>query len=87
MKLVELLPKDSAARALIEQPRQDFPLAAQAAYLKVSDGGTGLFGLLRGDAATLTSTDSGGTKTVSLSLGGQGGRRGRNGGGLDRAGR
>jgi GWxTD domain-containing protein len=66
VKLVELLPRDSAARALIEQPRQDFPIAAQAAYLKISDGGTGLIGLLRGDAATLTS--DGETKTVSLSV-------------------
>ncbi len=32
VKLVDLLPQDSAGRALVEQPRQDFPLAAQAAY-------------------------------------------------------
>lgn len=69
VKLVELLPKDSAVRALVAQPRQDFPIAAQPAYLKVSDGGTGLFGILRGDAASLTVADGGGTKTVSLSLG------------------
>ncbi len=68
VKLMDLLPKDSAARALIEQPRQDFPIAAQAVYMKVSDGGTGLFGILRGDAATLATTETGGTKTVSLSL-------------------
>ena len=68
VKLVDLLPQDSAGRALVEQPRQDFPLAAQAAYLKIADGGTGLFGLVRGDAATLTSTDTGGTKTVSITV-------------------
>jgi GWxTD domain-containing protein len=68
VKLVDMLPKDSAARALIEQPRQDFPLAAQAAFLKIADGGTGLIGLLRGEAATLTAADVGGTKTVSLSV-------------------
>jgi GWxTD domain-containing protein len=68
VKLVDMLPKDSAARALIEQPRQDFPLTAQAAFLKISDGGTGLIGLLRGEAATLASADVGGTKTVSLSI-------------------
>ena len=68
VRLADLLPKDSAARALIEQPRQDFPLAAQAAFLKVADGGTGVIGLLRGDATALTSADAGGTKSVSLSV-------------------
>ncbi len=68
VKLIEMLPKDTAARALIEQPRQDYPLAAQLAFLKVADGGTALIGLLRGDAAALTSADSGGTKTVSLAV-------------------
>ncbi len=68
VKLIDLLPKDSAARALIETPRQDFPIAAQAAYLRVAGGGTGVFGLVRGDAATLSGTGSGGVKSLSLSL-------------------
>jgi GWxTD domain-containing protein len=65
-KLAEMLPKDTLVRALMEQPRQDFPLATQVAFLKVSDGSTGVLGLVRGD---LTSAASGGAKTVSLSLG------------------
>ncbi len=69
VKLAELLPKDTLVRALIEQPRQDFALAAQVAFLKVSDGGTGVFGVLRGDAASLATTNSNGTKVISLSLG------------------
>jgi len=67
-KLVDLLPKDTAARALFKQPRQDFPLAVQAPYLKVSDGGTALLGLVRGEAASLAVAESGGAKTVNVSI-------------------
>jgi len=67
-KLVDLLPKDTAARALLKQPRQDFPLAFQASYLKVSDGGTALLGLVRGEAASLAVAESGGTKAVNVSV-------------------
>jgi GWxTD domain-containing protein len=68
VKLADLLPKDTQARTLFKQPRQDFPVAAQAAYLKVADGGTALVGLLRGEAASLAQADSGGHKTVSVSI-------------------
>jgi len=57
VKLADLLPKDSAARALLKQPRQDFPAALQASYLKIADGGTALLGLVRGDAQALTLGD------------------------------
>jgi GWxTD domain-containing protein len=64
VKLPELLPKDTAARALFKQPRQDFPTALQVSYLKVADGGTALLGLLRGDASGFAA----GAKTVNISV-------------------
>jgi len=67
-KLVDLLPKDTAARALLKQPRQDFPLAFQASYLKVSDGGTALLGLVRGETASLAVAESAGAKAVNVSV-------------------
>jgi GWxTD domain-containing protein len=68
VKLQDLLPKDTQARALLRQPRQDYPLAAQAFYLKIADGGTALVGLVRGEAAGLTTNESGGKKTVKVSV-------------------
>ncbi len=67
-KLADLLPRDTAARALFKQPRQDFPLAVQPYYLKVADGGTALLGLVRGDAAGLAASESGGAKAVNVSV-------------------
>jgi hypothetical protein len=68
VKLADLLPRDTAARALFKQPRQEFPTAVEAAYLKVADGGTALLGLVRGEAAGLATADSGGAKTVNVSI-------------------
>ncbi|HSD26972.1 MAG TPA: hypothetical protein VLL75_06680, partial [Vicinamibacteria bacterium] len=68
VKLADLLPRDTAARALLKQPRQDFPTAVQTSFLKVADGGTALLGLVRGEAAGLAVGDSGGTKTVNVSV-------------------
>jgi GWxTD domain-containing protein len=68
VKLADLLPKDTAARALFKQPRQDFAMAIQASYLKVADGGTALLGLVRGEAGGLAVAESGGAKTASLSV-------------------
>ena len=68
VKLADQLPKDTKARALFKAPRQDFPVAAQAAYLKVADGSTALVGLVRGDASGLAAADAGGTKTVNVSI-------------------
>ncbi|HSD28463.1 MAG TPA: GWxTD domain-containing protein, partial [Vicinamibacteria bacterium] len=67
-KLADLLPRDTAARALLKQPRQDFPTAVQTSFLKVADGGTALLGLVRGETAGLAVADSGGTKTVNVSV-------------------
>jgi GWxTD domain-containing protein len=68
VKLADLLPKDSAARALLKQPRQDFPAALQASYLKIADGGTALLGLVRGESAGLGVIDSGGSKSLRLAV-------------------
>ena len=67
-KLADLLPKDTAARALFKQPRQDFATALQVSFLKVADGGTALLGLLRGEAGALATGQSGGAKTVTVSV-------------------
>jgi len=66
VKLADQLPKPSLAQALLKTPRQDFPVAAQAGYLKVQDGGTALIGLVRGDASGLTVEDAAGKKTVKV---------------------
>jgi GWxTD domain-containing protein len=68
VKLADQLPKDTKARALFKAPRQDFPVAAQTAYLKVADGSTALLGLVRGDASSLAIADAGGTKVVNVSV-------------------
>jgi GWxTD domain-containing protein len=68
VKLPELLPKDTAARALFKQPRQDFATALQVSYLKVADGGTALLGLVRGDASGLATAQAGAAKTVNISV-------------------
>jgi GWxTD domain-containing protein len=68
VKLADLLPKDTAARALLKQPRQDFEAGLQTCYLKLSDGGTALLGLVHGSAAGLSVADSGGTKTVRVAV-------------------
>ncbi len=68
VKLAELLPKDTRARALFKQPRQEFRVGTEAFYLKVADGGTALIGLLRGDASGLPVAEGAGRKTVNVSL-------------------
>jgi GWxTD domain-containing protein len=69
VKLADMLPKDTPVRALVKQPRQDFPTALQPAYLKIADGGTALLGLVRGEAGALAAGDSGGTKTLRVTVG------------------
>ncbi len=69
VKLAEMLPKDSPARALMKQPRQDFASGVQPAYLKVADGGTALLGLVRGDASGFTPTSGPAGKTVTVAVG------------------
>ncbi len=65
-KLLDLLPKPSPAQALLKEPRQDFPIAAQVSYLKVQDGGSAVLGLVGGDASALTVADAGGKKVVKV---------------------
>jgi len=65
-KLADLLPKPSAARALLKEPRQDFPLQSQAMFLKVQDGGTAVLGVVRGESAGLPVEDAGGRKVVKI---------------------
>jgi hypothetical protein len=67
-KLADLLPRDTAARALFRQPRQDFAAALTVSYLKIADGSTGLLGIVRGEAAGLAASESGGAKSVQLSV-------------------
>jgi len=69
-RLADLLPKPSPARALLKEPRQDFPLQSQALFLKVQDGGTAVITVARGDAAGLVTEDSGGKKVLRLVLAG-----------------
>jgi GWxTD domain-containing protein len=68
VKLADLLPRDTAARALLKQPREDFKVAVQPSYLKVADGGTALLGLVRGEANGLAVGESGGAKSVNVSV-------------------
>jgi GWxTD domain-containing protein len=68
VKLADLLPRDTAARALFKQPREEFPVAVRGSYLKVADGGTALLGLIRGEAGGLAVAEGGGTKSVTVSV-------------------
>jgi GWxTD domain-containing protein len=68
VKLADQLPKPTPSRALLKEPRQDFPLAAQVAYVKVQDGGTMLMGMVRGDTAGLKVDEAGGKKTAKLTV-------------------
>jgi GWxTD domain-containing protein len=66
--LADLLPKDTAARQLFKQPRQEFKIAFQPAFLKVADGGTALLVLVQGETAALAVTEAAGSKAVNVSL-------------------
>jgi GWxTD domain-containing protein len=61
-KLVDLLPKPSPAQTLLKEPRQDFALAAQAAFVKAQDGSSALVGLVRGEVAGVAVADPAGKK-------------------------
>lgn len=66
IKLVDLLPKPSPSQVLLKEPRQDFPVSADVQFLKTSDGGTGLVGVIYGKADGLTVQDVAGKKAVKL---------------------
>jgi GWxTD domain-containing protein len=52
--LADMLPKPGPAQAILLQPRQDFPLATEPAFMKIQEGGTGVFGLVKGEAKSIT---------------------------------
>ena len=85
VKLADLLPRDTAARALFKQPRQDFATALQVSYLKVADGGTALLGLVRGEAGGLATAAERRREDRERVGRGQRGGRGREGSRLDGA--
>ena len=51
-RLADMMPRPSTLAALLHTPRQDFACATELYFLK-EEGGTGLLGLVRGDAGTL----------------------------------
>ena len=53
VRLEDQLPKDSPARVLLNSPRQDFPLAIDTSYMRVSEEKTGVLGLIRGEVTDL----------------------------------
>ncbi len=53
VSLEDQLPKASPARALLDSPRQDFPVTIDTSFMKVSEEVTGLVGLIRGEASGL----------------------------------
>jgi GWxTD domain-containing protein len=66
VKLVDLLPKPSAAQTLLKEPRQDFPVESQPLFLKTQDGGTALVGLVRGSAEGLLTPPATALKLVMV---------------------
>ena len=64
IKLEDMLPKPTAAQALLKEPRQDFPLEAQTGYLKVADGSTLIQALVKADAADFTIEELDGQRLV-----------------------
>jgi GWxTD domain-containing protein len=51
--LEDQLPKDSPARALLNSPRQDFPILIDTSYMRVPEEATGVIGLIRGEVPDL----------------------------------
>jgi GWxTD domain-containing protein len=66
VKLADQLPRETPGRALLREPRHDFALAFQPAYVKTANGGTLLLGLVEGDAAGLGIAD--GARTAEISV-------------------
>ncbi|HVO09869.1 MAG TPA: GWxTD domain-containing protein [Vicinamibacteria bacterium] len=66
--LAEQLPRETIARRLLNNPRQDFPVAVATSFLRTDDGRTAVLGLVRGEDAGRASGDSAGTRTVDVSV-------------------
>jgi GWxTD domain-containing protein len=71
VKLIDLLPKPTQAQLLLKEPRQDFPVAADVHFLKTSDGGTALVGVVHGKSEGLTIVEAGGRKAAKLTVAAQ----------------
>lgn len=70
-RLADLLPKPSPAQTLLKTPREDFPVAAQQAFVRAADGSTVILGLVKADAAALTVADEGGAKVAHVTVAAQ----------------
>jgi GWxTD domain-containing protein len=68
VSLEDQLPKDTPAQALLKAPRQDFPLTAEASYLRVSEDVTGVVGLLRGEPGDVDTMEAHGLKSVAITV-------------------
>ena len=66
VSLEDQLPRESPAAALVKEPRQDFPLALDVSYLRVSDETTGVVGLVRGQAPDLPVEENGGARIARV---------------------
>ena len=66
VSLEEQLPKDTPAQALLKAARQDFPLTISVSYLRISEGVTGVVGLVRGEAADLETRKQDGQKVADV---------------------
>jgi len=64
VKLVDLMPKPSAAQTLLQSPRQDFPVAIQVTFLKAQGGGTAVLGLVHGVATDLAAGPAGPPRVI-----------------------
>ena len=64
--LEDQLPKPSPARALLDSPRQDFPVTIDTSFMKVSEEVTGLVGLIRGEASDLSIEKRDGLEVVDV---------------------
>lgn len=66
VSLEDQLPKDTPAQALLKAPRQDFPLTADVSFLRISEGVTGVVGLLRGETPDVETRKQDGQKVVDV---------------------
>jgi GWxTD domain-containing protein len=65
--LEDQLPKDSPARALLNAPRQDFPMAFDTSYMRTAEEDmTGVVGLIRGEVPDLPVTEKDGKKIANI---------------------
>jgi GWxTD domain-containing protein len=66
VSLEDQLPKDTPAEALLKAPRQDFPLTVHTSFLRISEGVTGVVGLVRGEAADVPTRNEDGRKVTDV---------------------